>query len=199
MKKEELIQFYDAFAEKYDQEVLEGRDYTAFERMPPWILDRLKQGSILDLGCGTGLGSRPFLERGFSVAGVDISSKMVECAARLPFTQLVCQSLEEKLPLGENQFDAAQMLGVMEFIQNPRALFKEVARVLKQGGFFSFTVPEKLAREEEKEVGILTYEPKKIEHLAQEEGFTVLIKEQFPGFACKGIEVRYTGFLLERT
>jgi len=71
MEKEELVQFYDAFAEKYDQEVLEGRDYTAFERMPPWILDRQEPGNILDLGCGTGLGSRPFLEREFSVVGVD--------------------------------------------------------------------------------------------------------------------------------
>lgn len=198
MKKEELVQFYDAFAEKYDQEVLEGRDYTAFERMPPWILSRVKQGIILDLGCGTGLGSRLFLEKGFGVAGVDISSKMLECAARLPFTQLVCQSLEEKLPFVKHQFDAAQMLGVMEFIQNPKALFKEVARVLKRRGLFSFTVPEKLTTEEERVVEILTYDPIEIERLAQEEGFTVLVQERFPGFACKGIDVRYTGFLLEK-
>lgn len=196
MKKEELVQFYDGFAEKYDQEVLEGRDYTAFERMPPWILSRLKKGSLLDLGCGTGLGSRSFLENGFSVTGVDISPKMLECAARLPFTQLHCQSLEEPLPFPKNQFDAAQMLGVMEFIQNPKALFEEVARVLKPKGLFGFTVPEKLSLEEEKKVEILTHYPEEIERLAQEEGFTVVIKEQFPGFICKGIEVRYTGYLL---
>lgn len=196
MKKEELIRFYDTFAEKYDKEVLEGRDYTAFERMPPWILSRLNQGTLLDLGCGTGLGSRPFLERGFNVVGVDISPKMLECAARLPFAQLLCQSLEEPLPLPKNHFDAAQMLGVMEFIQNPKALFREVARVLKSGGLFSFTVPEKLSRGQEKEVEILTHHPEEIERLAAEEGFTVLTKERFPGFVCKGQEVRYTGYLL---
>lgn len=147
---DEIIKFYDAFAESYDTTVLRDQDYIAYDKIPGWLLDhwsgKQKTMSILDLGCGTGLGDLKFFRAGHQVIGIDISPKMIERAQKLPFKQLLCQSLEIPLPFSDRQFDWAIMLGVMEFIQNPQTLFKEVGRILKPEGLFGLTIPKKLPR-----------------------------------------------------
>ena len=196
----EIIQFYDAFADNYDATVLKGKDYTAFEKIPFWLLDTFPNEKlhILDLGCGTGLGSRPFIQAGHSVTGMDISSQMIEQAGRLAYHQLICQSLEEPLPLGDALFDGTLLLGVMEFIQNPENLFQEVNRVLKQNGLFGLTIPKKLALEQEENLSILTCDLEKIESLFFEAGFSILKKEDFQGFIYNEEVVPYRGYLLRK-
>lgn len=195
--QKEIVEFYDAFADHYEKEVLEGKDYTAFEKIPFWILQELKEVSqVLDLGCGTGLGSAPFMKAGHQVIGIDISPKMIDSAKKLPYHTLICQSLEEPLPFVEASFAAVQLLGVMEFIHHPLQLFKEVARVLKPQGFFGLTVPQKLSRELERELGILTTSSLEIENLFHELGFSILKKEEFQGFQYLNRSVHYSGYLV---
>lgn len=199
MQPDEIVRFYNTFAQEYDDVVLQGRDYVAFEKIPSWILPRLKgKGAhVLDLGCGTGLGALGFFQAGHSVTGIDITSKMIEKARKLPYQQLICQSLEEPLPLRRGYYDAAMMLGVMEFIQNPAAVFAEVSRVLKPKGLFGITVPEKLPKAVEEKVGIRTYQLTDVEKAFATAGFGVLYSESFQGFVSQGETVPYRGYLLQ--
>jgi ubiquinone/menaquinone biosynthesis C-methylase UbiE len=198
---EDIIQFYNEFAEKYDATVLRDRDYTAYERIPAWLLEALPSPKvkyhILDLGCGTGLGSLKFFQAGHDVAGIDISPKMIECAQKLPFIQLICQSLESPLPFPENEFDAAIMLGVMEFIKKPQTLFHEIARILKSKSLFGLTVPKKLPEDLEAELGIRTYDPYVLEKQIAKEGFEIIRKEDFQGFIYKSRTISYRGYLFQ--
>lgn len=192
----DVIQFYDDFAEKYDETVFQQKDYTAFQKIPSWLLAVLKQEALIcDLGCGTGLGSKALIEKGFAVTGVDISPKMVEQAQKLGFKKLICQSLEKPLPFAENAFDGALMLGVMEFIENPSVLFKEIARILKPGAFFGLTIPQKNAHE--KELGIFSFQRDQME-LALKGQFKIVKQEAFQGFIYKEKTVIYSGYLLEK-
>lgn len=199
MIQKEIIQFYDDFAEKYDETVFQQKDYIAFQLMPLWLLEALpgQKMTICDLGCGTGLGSCLFLEKRHEVVGIDISPKMIEQAQKLPFKKLICHSLEERLPFENEEFDAVQMLGVMEFISDPKNLFKEIFRILKQGGLFAITIPEKNLYE--KDLGIFSFDRNEIEQTFNNQGFTIIKHEQFQGFVYKEKKVIYSGYLLKKS
>lgn len=197
---EGIIEFYDNFAESYDAKVLQERDYTAFKIIPGWVLSEIHEANplrILDLGCGTGLGSLGFMEGGHLVTGIDISPKMLEQAQKHPFEKLICQSLESPFPFEDQTFDAAIMLGVMEFIQDPQRLFREVRRVLRPKGLFGMTVPKKLSKDAEQEIGILTFETTLVEKTIGQSGFAILKDRDFQGFISKGRTVDYRGYLLQ--
>ena len=57
----------------------------------------LKPGaSVLDLACGTGSSSLPYLRRGFQVSGADFSAEMLSVArAKLPGVPLFAQGFTE--------------------------------------------------------------------------------------------------------
>jgi ubiquinone/menaquinone biosynthesis C-methylase UbiE len=198
MKPEEIIQFYTQFAGSYDKTVLEGGDYVAFKTIPHWIIDKLGKGParLLDLGCGTGLSSLEFFKMGYAVTGSDITPEMLQVAAKHPFTALHCLNLEEPLPFARESFDAATLLGVMEFIKKPQALFNEVARVLKKGGLLGVTIPQKMPVESEKKLEICTFEAREIEEAFKKCGFELLKKEELPGFLSCGESVLYNGYLV---
>lgn len=200
MQPNAIIEYYDQFALQYNEVVQQERDYTAFEKIPTWILERRQEPSleIIDLGCGTGLGGTPFLQQGHFVTGLDISPKMLEKAASLPYKQLLCQSLEKPLPFSSQQFDVALMLGVMEFIHSPASLFAEVGRVLKNEGYYGITVPCKLPISLEKKLEIFTYERGSFEQLLLKAGFEIVYTEAFQGFISQGEVVSYQGYLLKK-
>ncbi|MBV8491026.1 MAG: class I SAM-dependent methyltransferase, partial [Candidatus Eremiobacteraeota bacterium] len=59
---------------------------------------------VLDVGCGTGLGSRVMIENGMSVTGVDASKTMIELAReRYPAATWV-EGKAEALPFQEATF-----------------------------------------------------------------------------------------------
>jgi len=221
----EIAKFYDEFSETYDDTVLKDADYTAYEVVPTWIIhhvgankvedSQLASWRVLDLGCGTGLSSNEFFkiniatqEKGgkggvlFSITGLDISPGMLDKARLRPFEKLHCQSLEEVLDpqiVPDSYFHTCVMLGVMEFIQNPLALFLQVHSKLTNEGLFGVTIPEKLTAEEERAVEILTFEKQHIESLFDQAGFVVLKAARFLGFISRsGVTVMYNTYLLKK-
>jgi SAM-dependent methyltransferase len=57
--------------------------YHAPEELAALVLSLLQNHedmrTVLDIGCGTGLTGKSFLERGYTVDGIDISERMLEC------------------------------------------------------------------------------------------------------------------------
>lgn len=103
----------------------------------------LKNKSLLDGGCGTGLFTKKAIERGAEVISLDIAPKLVELTIRKnPSAKGIEGSLLE-LPFKENTFDYVISSDVIEHTPDPLAAVKELIRVLKPGGKICITVPNR--------------------------------------------------------
>jgi len=103
---------------------------------------------ILDIGCGTGLSSFPWAERGYSVVGVDHCPQMLAAAVRhaaqrhssVQFMHLDVLALDGED--GPGRFDAAVcMHSGFDYIPDRdelQRIFAAVRSVLKEGGLFAF-------------------------------------------------------------
>jgi SAM-dependent methyltransferase len=102
---------------------------------------RLKKGmSFLDIASGPGYVSAAAAKRGATVLGVDFSAAMVEHARQLNAGVEFREGDAEKLPVGNNLFDAAVMnFGILHLGQ-PEVALIEALRILRGGGRFAFSV-----------------------------------------------------------
>jgi predicted TPR repeat methyltransferase len=112
---------YSHLAKTYDRDLRDDMKYTAHVQIPRLIVDALgsRQANVLDLGCGTGLSSLLFFEQGYDVTGIDGVPAMVRRARKLPYKKVIQQDLESPWRVKDGSFDAAVMLGVMEYIIYP--------------------------------------------------------------------------------
>jgi len=91
--------------------------------------------SVLDVACGTGLASRPLIENGFHVTGIDVSQPMLDRAkARLPGTWVTGSA--ESIPFADAHFDVAICAQAIHHVDRPRAI-AEMIRVVKPGGILA--------------------------------------------------------------
>ncbi len=98
---------------------------------------------VLDVGCGIGGVSRFVASRyGCRVTGVDLTPEFVETAKEmngwvgLDERISVYRGNALEIPLRDGEYDVAMMLHVGMNIDDKRALFTEVARLLKERGRF---------------------------------------------------------------
>src|SRR5215204_7243627 len=87
---------YSRLARTYDLELRDGMRYTAYLKVPQLVISALGRppANILDLGCGTGLSSLLFFEKGYQVTGIDGTGAMIRRARKLPYKKVVQQDLE---------------------------------------------------------------------------------------------------------
>ena len=118
---------------------------------------------LLDFGCGSGDITRALLADGFAMTGIDLSPAMIAMARQQPGADgiewTVAQPGAVTLPFADASFDGALASSVLEYHPDPAAQLREIARVLKPGGIFAFTVPDMkhpLRIKEEKWRGLAT-------------------------------------------
>ena len=104
-------------------------------------LQRLKaSGRLLDVGCGAGLFLEAARERGYDVAGVDLSPVPVGYARDTFGLDVATGSLYEyATPTGA--FDVATIFQTVEHDPTPGALTAELFRILAPGGVLMVTTP----------------------------------------------------------
>ncbi len=150
------------------------------------ILDVLSLGPddyLLDVGFGGGAFLHEALKSGCRAAGVDHSSDMVGVAAEANQEAVetrrlyLARSEADSLPYPDNTFSCAVMTGVLGFLPDPPAAFREVFRVLRPGGrFVAFTASKEIrgtpAAPEPMASRIRFYESDELEELATQAGFT---------------------------
>jgi SAM-dependent methyltransferase len=197
MRIREIKRIYNDFSISYDREVKRDMHYTAYLRLPELVISHLDSAApeILDLGCGTGLSSLLFFKAGFRVTGVDGTRAMIERAGRLPFRKLICQDLGKELRVKDLSFDAAVMVGVMEYIDDPSALLARVRRKLKRGGVFGLTVPQRSSLYSE--AGLRSYYKKEMEPLMTEAGYRIIECERIVGIEEGGRRTYYWNYVLK--
>jgi ubiquinone biosynthesis O-methyltransferase len=95
---------------------------------------------VLDVGCGDGEFAMQLAGRGAIVTGIDASAAMIEAANERAKQQKVNVSFHvadvEHLPIPDGQFDIVTAVTILCFLDDPRPVFREVARVLRPGGLF---------------------------------------------------------------
>ena len=104
---------------------------------------------VLEIGAGAAQCSRWLLARGAQVVATDLSMGMLGQAAAIDRGRLVavplvqCDGLE--LPFADASFDlACSAYGAVPFVADSAALMREVARVLRPGGRWVFSVSHPL-------------------------------------------------------
>jgi SAM-dependent methyltransferase len=106
------------------------------------IADRIgPETACLDVGCGVGeTYARWVNDRAASYVGVDVSPQAVERARR---SGLHAEVIEENgpLPFGDDTFDLAISIEVLEHLFSPHLLVAEVRRVLRPGGVLLVSCP----------------------------------------------------------
>lgn len=104
----------------------------------------LPRGAGLDLGCGDGKLMRILLEasaRPASLVGVDIDPLETRDALATGVYQRVHTAPGGRVPEPDARFDFVFSNSVLEHIEELDPVIAEVARVLRPGGAFVFTVP----------------------------------------------------------
>jgi SAM-dependent methyltransferase len=123
-------------------------------RPKPWYMNGLKlsyllddlsgvHGRVLDVGCGGGSVAkavkreRPDLE----VLGCDISESALRNAGASPDGVDFRMATAERLPFEDGTFDFVWIFDVLEHVEDPEPVLREVARVLKTGAGFHIVLP----------------------------------------------------------
>lgn len=107
------------------------------------LRSEVSHGKILDVGCGNGIISLQLGRAGFNVKGIDVSDKAIEKAIKTnPFPNVVFEVTDaETLEASGEIFDAIICSEVLEHLQQPASLLKELTKVLKVDGLLIVTVP----------------------------------------------------------
>ncbi len=100
---------------------------------------------VLEVGCGAGQCARWLRTQGAHAIGLDLSVRQLQHSRRLDgATGVSVPSLcatATAIPFADTSFDAAcSAFGALPFIRDVHAAFGEVARVLRPGGRWAFSV-----------------------------------------------------------
>ena len=146
MKKEKVNKIFESIANKYDlmNDLMSLGIHRKWKRdlVKHLNLDKNKNNSILDLGCGTGdiisniIKSKKNLK--FQAYLVDPNIKMIEEGKKkLKQKNLIwLSSYGENLPFKNNKFDLVTMAFSLRNVENIKKTLNEINRVLKKNGQF---------------------------------------------------------------
>jgi 2-polyprenyl-3-methyl-5-hydroxy-6-metoxy-1,4-benzoquinol methylase len=129
---------------KYRSYTIESRGFI-LRRRHALDLIGIQPGRTLEAGCGPGILGPLLSSRGLDVHGVDLSLGQLEVAARGdPETLYVWADLE-RLPYIDGVFDCVVALGVLEYVERPKDVLRELARVTATRGQLVVSVPNRQA------------------------------------------------------
>lgn len=112
-----------------------------------YYIPNLTSSRILDLGSGRGRFLLEARQKGADIIGVEPYDQYIEetqqQAKKLNVEVTVIQGTGEHIPLPSNTFDFVNMAEVIEHVDDPSVVMKEVYRVLRTGGKAYVSVPNR--------------------------------------------------------
>lgn len=139
---DEVRRHYDEWSPDYDA-TLRAWGYDAPAQVAHLLLDRAGRGAdVLDAGCGTGLVGAELRAAGHTgkLLGADLSERSLAVARdRMVYDEIHAVDLHEPLPFGSGRFDAVACVGVLTYVPDTEAVWREFARVARPGGWIVCT------------------------------------------------------------
>ena len=139
----------DYWTKVYEVEDLDGTIYKQRRSAVLALVQKLKlpvEAQILEVGCGSGLTSVELAREGYAIQAVDSVDAMLERtrqhAEDAGLGDRVITSKRDVYDLGypENTFDLVLIIGVAPWLYSLDKAVREVARVLRPGGYLIATV-----------------------------------------------------------
>lgn len=132
-----FARFYDVLTEDVNYKV--RSDYIS----DFLLAENIKNGTLIDLACGTGSFSVEFAKKGFDVIGVDMSSEMLMIAkSKLDSANLICSKMQDFVL--ENSADSIisclDSINHLTDINDVQKAFDNAYASLKDNGVFVFDV-----------------------------------------------------------
>ena len=140
---------WNCAAESWVDFVRTGKDYCRDGLNNPAtfkLIGDVKGLVVLDLACGEGYNTRILARKGVKVTGVDFSEKLIRFAKQEEDKDKlgICYKVMDAAELVEfpnNHFDLVTCFMSLQDIRDFKKAISEVARVLKEGGRFIFSIP----------------------------------------------------------
>jgi SAM-dependent methyltransferase len=116
----------------------------------PWVLARIdivrrfkRNGIAVDLGCGIGETAVALSNAGFSVTGVEESTKTIAfLKQQYPSVEWINQSILDFAAGNGGRFDVVTLFHVLEHIPHPENAIRLVDRLLRDDGVIVIEVPD---------------------------------------------------------
>lgn len=137
-----LKETYNRIAENWHHDHVD--DAWWVEGTDAFIKELPQGGSVLDVGCGSGVKSKYFAERGCKVVGIDISDGLLDIARRevpaAEFRELSMTDLDLMTETFDGVFAQASLLHIPK--KEAGEVVKEMAKRLVPGGLLYIAVKE---------------------------------------------------------
>ncbi len=108
-----------------------------------WLAENLPETGcrVLEIGCATGRLTEHVFDRGYEIAGVDLSQRMLK-QARQRRPEIVYAAADAgALPFREKCFDMVYSASLVNLLPDPAAFARQILRVCKPGGRITVLFP----------------------------------------------------------
>src|SRR3954452_11982513 len=138
----EVAHRYDEWAKGYDDDLASWSYQAPTVVAETVVSSHPAAGSVLDVGCGTGLVGRALRARGFTgqILGLDISQASLVIAQQCgAYDSVAHADLQQPLPVEDGSVDVLVCVGVMTYLPEVQTVWREFARVARPGGLVVVT------------------------------------------------------------
>ncbi|MBN8871187.1 MAG: methyltransferase domain-containing protein [Solirubrobacterales bacterium] len=128
---------FDEIAGEYDESLPPHVVEHYLTKRTAWVKELLGSGTVLDVGCGTGVLAGRLAAAGFDVTGVDPSAGMLAEARRQVSGAEFVEGSGTDLPFEDGSFDLTLCVAVMHHVADPADVERtlaEMVRVTRSGG-----------------------------------------------------------------
>jgi predicted TPR repeat methyltransferase len=176
-----VADLFDTYADTFDAHLAGALDYRVPQLVRDLVADRAPLGTVLDLGCGTGLVGVELKDMTTAIDGIDIAPLMTRKTMERDIYRHVrtgdTVELLDTDPAFAGPYDLVTAGDVFVYVGPLETTFAAVAKVLAPGGLFAFSVE---AGTDEgvtlRSTGRFSHSPAYIQGLADAYGFTTLVQ-----------------------
>ena len=133
----------------YQEATLDGRIYQDRMAIALQLIDQLHlphTARLLEIGCGAGYATVALARRGYRIDALDSVPTMIEIACKRIAESGTADKVRlgradvRRLPMPDGSFDLVLALGVIPWLDDPAAAVREMARVLRPGGYLLLSI-----------------------------------------------------------
>lgn len=183
---------FDTYAEHFDQHLVEGLQYivpqrlqTEFRSIREKLNDKRHNLSLLDLGCGTGLGAEVLLDATEFRVGVDLSAGMIQKADHKKiYNELHVADVVQFMKDSARHYEMIIATDVLVYIGALETFLSESMRILESGGYIAFSTEDNTVDTENYKIlasGRYIHQPEYIKKLTAQHPLTLLSHTVFAG------------------